>query len=89
MIAETSYASYHQTTSEREIQEELLMGLYRKRGALTDREACYLLGWEAPSVVSARRDGLRKKGLVTELGRKRAETGKTVVVWGEIKSTLF
>lgn len=82
-----SVEAFHATKADRNVQEMLLLGLYKSAGPMSDREACSRLQWEAPSVVSARRNGLMKRGLVVELGEKRAETGKNVSVWGV--PTLF
>lgn len=87
-VALTSKLAYHSIASDREIQEARLLTLYRTEGALSDREACARLGWEAPSVVSARRNGLMKWSNVKHLSSKKDPvTGKTVAVWG--LDTLF
>lgn len=77
-----SLQAYRAITEDRKLQEQMLLEAYNSFGAMSDREACYRLQWEAPSVVSARRNGLMKRGLVKELGEKTAETGKRVSVWG-------
>lgn len=90
MIAETSRAAFHSIKADRAGQEALLLGLYKTNGPLTDREAKNLLFWEAPSMVSARRNALMERGLVVDFGLKKdTGTGKTVHVWGVVNGTLF
>lgn len=85
----TSILAYKDTVSEREAQAQRLLTLYRLKGAMSDRQASYLTGWDRAH-VSARRNDLLKQGLVCEMGKKKdVDTGKLVSVWGEIKSTLF
>lgn len=88
-VQPTSLAAFHQTASERELQSKRLLSFYKLKGAMSDRQASYLLGW-SPAHVSARRNDLVKAGLVCEMGKKKdPDTNKLVMCWGEIKSTLF
>lgn len=81
----TSIRAYHDIASTREAMCDTLLRLYIVEGPMSDREACRRLTWEAPSVVSARRNDL--EGIV-EMGRvKDPVTGMRVKVWG--KNTLF
>ena len=81
----TSIHSYHDIKATREVMCNTLYRLYIEQGPMSDREACRRLLWEAPSVVSARRNDL--DGIV-DMGRvKDPVTKKTVIVWG--RATLF
>lgn len=85
MIALTSIAAYHDIKATREVMCNTLLRLYIEQGPMSDREACRRLLWEAPSVVSARRNDL--EGIV-DMGRvKDPVTKKTVTLWG--MATLF
>jgi hypothetical protein len=83
-----SIASFH-TLPQKEVQEQALLALYARGMALSDREAADILGWERGN-VSARRNGLLKRGLVSELGQQvDPSTRKKVAKWGLQKDTLF
>ncbi|RJQ33873.1 hypothetical protein C4568_03670 [Candidatus Parcubacteria bacterium] len=76
----TSIRAYHDIASTREVMCQSLLRLYIEQGPMSDREACRRLMWEAPSVVSARRNDL--DGII-EMGKvKDPITGMTVKVWG-------
>lgn len=87
-IALTSRIAFHQTASERELQSKRLLSFYRLKGAMSDRQASYLLGW-SPAHVSARRNDLVRAGLVCEMGKKKdPDTNKLVMLWGTNDGTL-
>lgn len=85
----TSIEAFHSIKIDREAQVKRLYEVYSRFGPMSDREASYKLGWY-PSQVSARRNALVASLEVAEMGKKRdQDTGKTVNVYGIIKSTLF
>ena len=80
MIALTSIRAFHDIKATREVMCDTLLRLYIEQGPMSDREACRRWLWEAPSVVSARRNDL--EGIV-DMGRvKDTSTEKTVIIWG-------
>jgi hypothetical protein len=87
MIHTLSIESFN-TLTDKKAQETQLFRLYARMGAMSDREASRLTGWN-PSHVSARRNGLVKRGRVVELGRKKdVSTGRMVASWGLLRETL-
>jgi hypothetical protein len=87
-IHRNSRRAYRLVKPDAKAQEEKLLLAYQTHGPMSDREAFLLLNWEAPSVVSARRSGLIKRGLVAELGEKVGAAGKMVAIWGTISNAL-
>ena len=80
-VQETSREAYHETAKKRGSWEKAVLGCIRKYGPISDRAIAARLGRER-GFISARRNGLKDKGLVKEAGEAEdPETHQQVTLW--------